>query len=96
MARVQPMHVCVVCKRSYIPFQDNQKYCSEKCRILRSPEALKDYLPRACEHCGDVYTPERKWQRFCRPQCAHEDWNEKNDPAQRMRDLRARRGRGIV
>jgi hypothetical protein len=37
---------------------------------------------RACGHCGDVFTPTREHQRFCRPSCrfAHRWHTARREP----------------
>lgn len=42
--------------------------CSEKCRS-RMRRGPRQDLTRACEHCGEMFTPTRSDARFCSTRC---------------------------
>jgi hypothetical protein len=85
------MIACKACKKLFVPVVVEQKYCSKRCRNLKTPTAIAAYSKRACAYCGKEFSPKRKWQKFCNDKCQHDDSNKRNDIAQKMREFRQRR-----
>jgi len=46
---------------------------------------------RLCQRCRVEFIPTRAWQKYCSTQHQHDDWNERNDVAAKLRELRRRR-----
>jgi predicted nucleic acid-binding Zn ribbon protein len=66
---------CKYCGKEFVPAHGTNKYCSEKCRTLYHSElAKKNYQPRECVICGEVFTPRDKRQVTCsNPECKKKD-----------------------
>lgn len=58
---------------------------------MNAPEMLPNALPatqKPCEECGSLFTPARRWARFCKPACRNE-WHRKKSigPEGRIAEL---------
>lgn len=65
-----PPQPCVTCGRPIAGFggHANPKTCSRECSWGR-PRKRVEHQPRACEHCGSLFTPTRSDARFCSGRC---------------------------
>ena len=81
---------CKCCKKSFVSTNEKQTYCCKRCSGLKTHDNYLAYAKRKCVRCGREYAPVRKWQIYCDKKCRHDDWNEKNDAAAKMREYRAK------
>jgi len=61
---------CVTCGQPMVSFGlwSAAKTCSRQCSWHR-PRTHVEHEPRACEHCGEEFTPKRSDARFCSVRC---------------------------
>jgi hypothetical protein len=87
---MKTMPQCKACEKSFVPVVAHQKYCSQRCRNLRTSVNYAAYTKRVCEYCEREFNPTRKWQKFCSEKCQKDHSNKKNDATQKMREFHQR------
>jgi len=50
----------------------------------------KIYQPIKCANCGQIFTPNRKWQKFCSSYCRVQFWYKEKTKSDRLKSIEER------